>query len=84
VLAFGVILWRGLNAARRAPDDFGAYLAAGATAMIVCQAMINIGVVLGMLPTKGMPLPFISYGGSSMIVSLAAAGLLLNVSQRAQ
>jgi cell division protein FtsW len=84
VLAFGVILWRGLEAARRAPDDFGAYLAAGATAMIVCQAMINIGVVLGMLPTKGMPLPFISYGGSSMIVSLAAAGLLLNVSQRAR
>ena len=84
VLAFGVILWRGLQAARRAPDDFGAYLAAGATAMIVCQAMINIGVVLGMLPTKGMPLPFISYGGSSMIVSLAAAGLLLNVSQRAR
>jgi cell division protein FtsW len=84
VLAFGVILWRGLRAARRAPDDFGCYLATGATAMIVCQAMINIGVVLGMLPTKGMPLPFISYGGSSMIVSLAAAGLLLNVSQRAQ
>ena len=84
VLAFSVILWRGLNAARRAPDDFGTYLAVGATAMIVCQAMINIGVVLGMLPTKGMPLPFISYGGSSMIVSLAAAGLLLNVSQRAQ
>ncbi len=84
VLAFGLILWRGLRAARRAPDDFGCYLATGATAMIVCQAMINIGVVLGMLPTKGMPLPFISYGGSSMIVSLAAAGLLLNVSQRAQ
>lgn len=84
VLAFGVILWRGLRAARRAPDDFGCYLATGATVMIVCQAMINIGVVLGMLPTKGMPLPFISYGGSSMIVSLAAAGLLLNVSQRAQ
>lgn len=84
VLAFVLILWRGLRAARRAPDDFGCYLATGATAMIVCQAMINIGVVLGMLPTKGMPLPFISYGGSSMIVSLAAAGLLLNVSQRAQ
>src|SRR5690606_16110938 len=84
VIAFGVILWRGLNAARRAPDDFGCYLAAGVTAMIVCQAMINIGVVLAMLPTKGMPLPFISYGGSSMIVCLASAGLLLNVSQRAQ
>ena len=84
VLAFALILWRGLRAARRAPDDFGCYLATGATAMIVCQAMINIGVVLGMLPTKGMPLPFISYGGSSMIASLAAAGLLLNVSQRAQ
>lgn len=84
VLAFAVILWRGLQAARRAPDDFGSYLAAGVTAMIVCQAMINIGVVLAMLPTKGMPLPFISYGGSSMIVCLASAGLLLNVSQRAQ
>ena len=81
VLAFGVILWRGLLAAVRAPDPFGRYLATGVTAMIVFQAMINMGVVLGMLPTKGMTLPFISYGGSSLMICLAGAGLLLNVSQ---
>ncbi len=81
VVAFGVILWRGLLAAVRAPDPFGRYLATGVTAMIVFQAMINMGVVLGMLPTKGMTLPFISYGGSSLMICLAAAGLLLNVSQ---
>ncbi len=84
VIAFGVLLWRGIVAASRAQDDFGAYLAAGVTAMIVSQAMINLGVVLAMLPTKGMPLPFISYGGTSMMVCLASAGLLLNVSQRAR
>jgi cell division protein FtsW len=83
VLAFGVILWRGLWVAMRAPDGFGRYLAVGVTAMIVCQAMINMGVALSMLPTKGMPLPFISYGGSSLIMCLIGAGLLLNVSQHA-
>jgi len=81
VAAFGVIAWRGLRAARRAPDVFGAYLAAGATAMIVVQAAINIGVVLALLPTKGLPLPFVSYGGSSLVASWLAAGLILNVSQ---
>jgi cell division protein FtsW len=84
VLLFGVILWRGLRTAMRAPDDFGRYLAIGLTAMIVCQAMVNMGVVLQLLPTKGMTLPFISYGGSSLIAMLAGAGLLLNVSQRAE
>jgi len=84
VLAFGVILWRGLLAAQRAPDAFGSYLATGVTAMIVCQAMLNLGVVLAMLPTKGMPLPFVSYGGTAMITCLAGAGLLLNVSQHAR
>lgn len=84
VLAFGVILWRGTRAAVKAPDAFGCYLAAGLTAMIVCQAMINVGVVLAMLPTKGMTLPFVSYGGTSMMISLAAAGLLINVSQHAE
>ena len=83
VAAFALILWRGLAAATHAPDPFGRYLAVGVTAMIVCQAMINVGVVLSMLPTKGLPLPFISYGGSSLLISLAGAGLLLNVSQHA-
>ena len=84
VAAFGVILWRGAAIARHARDDLGRYLAIGVTAMIVCQAMINLGVVLGMLPTKGLPLPFISYGNSALIVFLAASGLLLNVSQHAE
>ena len=83
VLAFGVLLWRGVWIALRAPDRFGFYLATGITAMIVCQAMINLGVVLALLPTKGMPLPFISYGGTSMVTCLTASGILLNVSQRA-
>lgn len=83
VIAFGLILWRGLWVSIRAPDAFGRYLAVGVTAMIVCQAMINMGVALSMLPTKGMPLPFVSYGGSSLIVCLIGSGLLLNVSQHA-
>jgi cell division protein FtsW len=81
VAGFAVVAWRGMRAARRAPDAFGAYLAAGATAMIVVQAAINVGVVLALLPTKGLPLPFVSYGGSSLVVSWLAAGLILNVSQ---
>ncbi len=81
VAAFGVIAWRGLRASRRAPDAFGAFLAAGATAMIVVQAAINVGVVLALMPTKGLPLPFVSYGGSSLVASWLAAGLILNVSQ---
>ena len=84
VLAFVVLLWRGAWVAFRAPDRFGAYLAAGITAMIVGQAMINLGVVLALLPTKGMPLPFISYGGTAMITALAASGVLLNISQHAE
>ncbi len=83
VLAFSVLLWRGLRAAIRAPNTFGFYLALGVTAMIVFQAMFNMGVVLALLPTKGMPLPFISYGGSAMITMLASAGVLLNVSRYA-
>jgi cell division protein FtsW len=84
VVAFAILLWRGVWVSFRAPDRFGCYLAAGITAMIVCQAMINLGVVLAMLPTKGMPLPFISYGGTAMIASLAAAGVLLNISRHAE
>jgi len=79
--AFLLIYWRGIRAARRAPDRFGFYLALGLTNMIVLQALINMSVCLGLLPTKGMPLPFISYGGSSLLATMTAMGLLINVSQ---
>jgi cell division protein FtsW len=81
VICFGVVAWRGLRAARRAPDAFAGFLAAGATAMIVVQAAINLSVVLALVPTKGIPLPFVSYGGSSLVASWIAAGFILNVSQ---
>jgi cell division protein FtsW len=78
--AFLLLCWRGLGAAVRAPDRFGFYLALGLTSMLVLQGLINMCVCLGLVPTKGLPLPFISYGGSSLLVSMAAMGLLLNVS----
>ena len=81
VLCFAIVAWRGLRAARRAPDVFAALLASGATAMIVVQAAINISVALGLVPTKGIPLPFVSYGGSSIVASWIAGGLILNISQ---
>ena len=81
--AFVVILWRGLRAGWSAPDDFGRFLAAGLTVSIVLQAFINISVTLGLLPTKGIPLPFISAGGSSLVFALIGIGLVANVSQHA-
>jgi len=81
LLAFVILFWRGMKAAVKAPDRFGFYLALGITCMIVCQAFIHMGVCLGMLPTKGLPLPLLSYGGSSLVVTMAACGILLNVSQ---
>jgi cell division protein FtsW len=81
---FVVYGWRGLRAAFDAPDSFGRLLATGITAMVLSQALINFAVVLGMVPTKGIPLPFISYGGSSLLVMLLATGVLLNVSQQAK
>ncbi len=81
VMCFAVVAWRGLRAARRAPDAFAAFLAAGATAMIVVQAAINLSVVLALVPTKGIPLPFVSYGGSSLVASWIAGGIILNISQ---
>ena len=80
---FCVIAWRGIRTAMRAPDRFGAFLALGITAMITVQAFFNISVTLGLLPTKGIPLPFVSFGGSSLLVSLIGMGILLNVSQHA-
>jgi len=78
---FCVITWRGLRIALRAPDSFGAFLAVGLTAMIALQAFVNISIVLGLLPTKGLPLPFVSNGGSSLLINLIGVGVLLNVSQ---
>ena len=80
---FCVITWRGLRTAARAPDRFGAFLAIGLTAMIAFQALFNISVVLGLAPTKGIPLPFVSAGGSSLLISLLGMAVLLNVSQQA-
>jgi cell division protein FtsW len=80
---FGLFLWRGMRAALRAPDRFGMLLGVGIVTGIVAQALFNMSVVLSLLPTKGIPLPFISYGGSSLVPTLFAVGVLLNISQHA-
>jgi cell division protein FtsW len=84
LLCFSVIAWRGLRTAMRAPDAFGAFLALGITMMLVLQAFVNISVVLGLMPTKGIPLPLVSNGGSSMLINLLGVGVLLNISQHQQ
>jgi cell division protein FtsW len=82
VVVFAIILIRGMRASAACQDDFGRLLAIGLTVMIVGQALVNMSVVLGLLPTKGIPLPFVSYGGSSLLVNLVAVGILLNISQQ--
>src|ERR1700716_1379384 len=81
---FAIFLWRGTRAALRTQDNFGRFLAVGITSMIVLQAFINISVVLGLMPTKGIPLPFVSYGGSSLFVTLMCVGVLLNITKQAE
>jgi len=83
IALFAVFLWRGMRASWRTEDMFGRYLAVGITSMVVLQAFINISVVLGMMPTKGIPLPLVSYGGSSLFVTLACVGVLLNITKQA-
>jgi len=83
VIAFGFLLWRGARAALNAPDRFGQLLGIGIITGIIVQALFNISVVISILPAKGIPLPFISYGGSSILVTLFAVGVLLNISQYA-
>ena len=83
VMVFALFLWRGIRTALLAPDRFGMLLSLGIVTSIVAQALFNISVVLSLVPTKGIPLPFISYGGSSLVPTLAAVGILLNVSQHA-
>ena len=82
LLGFAILVWRGLAAATRARDAFGSYLAFGLSSLLGLQALFNMGVVMGLLPTKGLPLPFISYGGTALVVSLFMAGVLGNISAR--
>jgi cell division protein FtsW len=82
LLVFALFLWRGIRAVRRAPDRFGMLLGMGIVTGIVAQALFNMSVVLSLVPSKGIPLPFISYGGSSMLLTLGAVGVLLNISQQ--
>jgi cell division protein FtsW len=83
LVGFFMILWRGWRTTFRMRDDFGRYLALGVTVVIVVQGLINMSVVLGMMPTKGIPLPMISSGGSSLLSTLASLGILMNVSEHA-
>jgi len=84
VALFAIFLWRGMRVSWHTKDVFGRYLAVGITSMVVLQAFINISVVLGMMPTKGIPLPLVSYGGSSLFVTLACVGVLLNITKHAE
>jgi len=81
LLCFCVIAWRGLRISARAEDVFGSFVALGLTTMIAAQALVNISVVLGLIPTKGIPLPLVSFGGSSLLINLLGTGVLLNISQ---
>jgi cell division protein FtsW len=78
---FCLIAWRGLRISLRAEDSFGSFVALGLTSMVVVQAFVNMSVVLGLMPTKGIPLPLVSAGGSSLLISLLGMGVLLNISQ---
>lgn len=81
---YGIIIWRGVRAALSAGETFGAYLGLGFTSIIAFQATVNMGVAMGMLPTKGLTLPFISYGGTSLVMLMGAAGVLLSLSASAR
>ena len=83
VLLFSILIWRGFVTAFRAKDPFGTHLATGLTLLIGFQAFINLGVAVGILPTKGLTLPLISMGGSSMLVTMISVGVLLNISEQA-
>jgi cell division protein FtsW len=82
LVCFLLICWRGLRAAVLAPDRFGALLALGLTTMVTLQALVNMSVVIALLPTKGIPLPLVSNGGSSLLINLIGMGILLNISQQ--
>jgi len=79
VVLYGIIIWRGIGIARNCSDSFGALVAIGLTAAMALQVCINMGVTLGLVPPKGLPLPFLSYGGTSLVVSMASVGILMNI-----
>jgi cell division protein FtsW len=79
---FFALAWLGFRAATRAPDRFGSLLAVGVTVWVTSQAVINVGAVVGVLPVTGIPLPFVSYGGSSLVITMAAVGILINIASR--
>ena len=83
VALFAVLIWRGLRVGLRTAEPFGAYLALGITLLIATQTLVNLGVVTGLLPTKGLPLPFVSFGGSALLMTMLSTGVLLNISQHA-
>jgi rod shape determining protein RodA len=82
LILFGLLLWRSFRIALLAKDPFGTFLAVGVAAMIAIQVFVNIGMTIGIMPITGIPLPFISYGGSAMIADFLGIGLLLNVHMR--
>jgi cell division protein FtsW len=84
IALYALLVYRGIKISLRAPDSFGTYLAFGLSFAIGLQALINCAVVMGMLPTKGLPLPLISYGGSSLLATMAALGILMNISNQAK
>jgi cell division protein FtsW len=81
IALFMLLIWRGIHIALHVTDRFASLLSFGITAFLGVQTIVNIGVVTGMLPTKGITLPFISYGGSSLLISLISVGILLNISR---
>ena len=84
LLLFGFLLWRGIRVSLAAPDTFGSLLGLGIIGMISLQVMINISVVIGLIPVTGITLPFLSYGGSSLTLTLCSVGILLNISRYAK
>lgn len=82
IILYGIMLMRGIRIARNARDPFGSFLAMGITATIGLQVCINMGVAMGLLPTKGLTLPFLSYGGTSLLINMAAVGIMMNIGAR--
>ena len=84
ILLFIFFVWRGIKVAMKAKDSYGTLLAIGITSIIAVQAIINIAVVTGSMPVTGVPMPFISYGGTSLVINMMAMGILLNISRQVQ